>query len=75
MKNPDFIKQTITPLLEKREKDLIEIEENAKSEFRELVGFFVVISFVALGIVYWQTHGFTDDDSYSKTQINLVQKV
>ena len=75
MKDPDFIKQTITPLLEKREKDRIELEENAKSDFRELVGFFVVISFVALGIVYWQTDGFTDDDSYSKTQINLVQKV
>ena len=75
LKDPDFIKQTITPLLEKREKDRIEIEENAKSDFREFLGFAVVIIFVATGIFYWQTDGFTDDDSYSKTQINLVQKV
>ena len=71
MKDPDFIKKTITPLFEKREEEY----ENVKSEFREVLGFFVVISFLALGIVYWQTDGFTDDDSYSKNQINLVQKV
>ena len=71
LKDPDFIKKTITPLFEKREEE----DENLKSEFRELVGFFVVLCFVAMGIVYWQTDGFTDDDSYSKTQINLVQKV
>ena len=71
LKDPDFIKQIITPLFEKREEEY----ENVKSEFREVLGFFVVIGFLALGIVYWQTDGFTDDDSYSKTQINLVQKV
>ena len=71
LKDPDFIKKTITPLFEKREEE----DENLKSEFRELLGFFVVVSFLALGLIYWQTDGFTDDDSYSKTQINLVQKV
>ena len=71
LKDPDFIKKTITPLFEKREEE----DENLKSEFRELLVFFVVLCFVAMGIVYWQTDGFTDDDSYSKTQINLVQKV
>ena len=75
LKDPDFIKQTITPLLDKREKDRIELEENAKSDFREFLGFAVVIIFLATGIFYWQTDGFTDDDSNSKTQINLVQKV
>ena len=73
LKDPDFIKQTITPLLDKREKDRIELEENAKSDFREFVGFAVVIIFVATGIFYWQTDGFRDDDSYSKTQINFIQ--
>ena len=71
LKDPDFIKKTITPLFEKREEE----DENLKSEFREFLGFFVVVSFLALGLIYWQTDGFTDDDSYSKTQINLVQKV
>ena len=51
LKDPDFIKQTITPLLEKREKDRIEIEKNSKSQFRELLGVLLVIVFVSCGFI------------------------
>ena len=68
LKDPDFIKQTITPLLEKQEKD-------QKEFFWDFLGFIIFIGLASFGIVYWQTDGFTNDYSYSKTQINLVRKL
>ena len=68
LNDPDFIKQTITPLLEKREKD-------KKEFFWDFLGFIIFMGLASFGIIYWQTDGFTNDDSYSKNQINLVQKV